>query len=82
MMSRNSNFNEIDNGSQIILETVCPFCGKKQQLAFEGNRAEEYRKGKVAYEAGYLIQAAFPSFSPDEREFLMTGICSECWDNM
>lgn len=29
---------------------------------------------------GVLIQEAFPELSPDEREFIMTGITPEEWD--
>lgn len=29
---------------------------------------------------GALIQNAFPTLAPDEREFLMTGITPEEWD--
>ena len=31
---------------------------------------------------GVLIQEAFPNLSPDEREFIMTGITPEEWDNI
>lgn len=82
MISRNPNFEELDCPNQVILKTVCPFCGKKQQLILKDNRAIEYKQGKVAYEAGYKIQDAFPSFTPDERELILTGICQKCWDNM
>ena len=82
MVSRNSSFKETECMDQITLETVCPFCGKKQQLILTGDRAVAYKQGKVAYEAGYRMQDAFSSFTPDEREFIMTGICPECWDNM
>jgi hypothetical protein len=29
-----------------------------------------------------LIQDAFPDLSPDDREFLMTGITPEEWDSL
>jgi len=32
--------------------------------------------------AGAMIQDAFYFFSPDEREFIMTGITTEEWDAM
>lgn len=35
-----------------------------------------YNKGEVN------IQDAFPYLSADDREFIMTGITSEEWDNM
>tara|TARA_R110000823_G_scaffold216404_1_gene345975 strand:- start:222 stop:458 length:237 start_codon:yes stop_codon:yes gene_type:complete len=34
-----------------------------------------------AWRDGTLIQDAMPNLTPDEREFLMTGITSEEWDN-
>ena len=37
---------------------------------------------KTVYEAGMRMQDAFPSFTADEREFIMTGICPTCWDSM
>ena len=34
-----------------------------------------------AWRDGTLIQDAMPNLTPDEREFLITGITSEEWDN-
>lgn len=31
------------------------------------------------WEAGELIQNAMPDLTPDEREFIMTGVTSEEW---
>jgi hypothetical protein len=36
----------------------------------------------ACYSAGALVQDAFPSLSPDEREFIKTGITSEEWDSL
>ena len=33
----------------------------------------------IAWEQGALIQNAMPHLTPDEREFLMTGITAESW---
>lgn len=30
--------------------------------------------------AGAFVQDAFPQLTPDEREFLMTGVTKEEWD--
>ncbi len=35
-----------------------------------------------AWASGELIQNAFPDLSPDDREFLKTGITSEEWKQM
>jgi hypothetical protein len=34
-----------------------------------------------AHNAGTLAQDAFPTLSSDDREFLMTGITPEEWEN-
>ena len=78
---KNRFFTEENLDDKIVLKTVCPFCGKHQQLVLTGDKAQAYQKGKVAYMSGYAIQAAFPSFNADEREFLLTGICAKCWEN-
>lgn len=82
MISRNPSFTELAAVDAVVLETACPFCGKKHKLILKGDKIVEYKQGKVAYEAGYMIQVAFPSFTPDEREFILTGICDKCWDSM
>ena len=35
-----------------------------------------------AYMNGALIQNAFPNLSADDREFIMTGITAESWEEM
>ena len=82
MISHNHNFHETECPNQIILETICPFCSKELTLVLNGDRAIAYKQGKIAYEHGKRLQDAFPSFTPDEREFILTGICSECWADM
>lgn len=34
------------------------------------------------WRGGKLIQDAMPNLSPDEREFLMTGLTSDEWEEM
>ena len=36
----------------------------------------------VAWEKGELIQNVFPHLTPDEREFIKTGITHDEWDQM
>lgn len=36
----------------------------------------------AAFEAGALIQEAFPALTPDQREFILTGITAEEWDEL
>ena len=36
----------------------------------------------ASWEKGLLIQTAMPDLSPDEREFIMTGITPNEWEGM
>jgi hypothetical protein len=40
----------------------------------------EIMAGMKAWNAGTLIQNAFPNLSPQKREFLITGLTPEMWD--
>ncbi len=40
---------------------------------------DTYDAGVAAWRAGLLIQLAFPTLSPDLREFVKTGITPEEW---
>lgn len=35
-----------------------------------------------AFEAGTLVQDAFPHLTPDQREFFLTGITAEEWNEL
>lgn len=56
----------------IVLERPCPFCGKTQSKSFP-------KEGLKKWTDGALIQKAMPNVTPSDREFLMTGICDDCW---
>lgn len=45
-------------------------------LDITDEQISEYNKGDK------LIQDVFPNLSPDEREFIMSGITPEEWDSM
>ena len=36
----------------------------------------------IAWKNGELAQLAFPDLSPNEREFIISGIVAEEWDQM
>lgn len=60
----------------VKLEAACPFCGKINSITV--NR-EEYEDGLEALRFGMLVQDAFPNWSPDQREFMMTSNCKCLW---
>lgn len=82
MALNNAVITEVETQDGITIGTTCPFCHKKQQLVFAGEKAVKYKQGKIAYGNGMRIQDAFPFLTPDERELIMTGICDDCWNLM
>ena len=70
----------INQGTEtVILYRICPFCGKDVRKEVP---SKEFYQGIDKYQSGSTIQAAFPSFDSDTREMILTGICSECWNDM
>lgn len=61
--------------SLILIRKQCPFCKRTYQRAFPSN-------GYIEYANGALVQDAFPNETAEAREFLITGICPECFDSM
>ena len=55
----------------ITISNVCPFCDRFYQM-------EVPFAGFIAYESGALVQNAFPTLSPDERECIVSGLCTSC----
>lgn len=53
----------------------CVICGQPQKVTVKGRELFKYRQGE-------LMQNALKSNTDEEREFLMSGICSQCWDQM
>jgi len=61
----------------MIIERSSPFTGEIRRLDL--NITEEQLQ---AWESGTVIQRAMPNLSADEREFILTGILPEEWDEM
>jgi len=61
----------------MLITKVSPISGNKNSFELDITGEE-----MLAWKQGTLIQDAFPRLSPEEREFLKTGITSEEWDKM
>ena len=58
---------------QRVRTKVCPFCGESTRLLVPKRGYEQWLRGKH-------IQQAMPEVSPGDRERLISGTCSPCWD--
>ena len=60
----------------MLIERESPLSGNKNVLDVPVTLAQI-----AAWKGGELIQRAMPNLSADEREFLMTGITADEWEN-
>ena len=58
----------------IAYHTTCPLCGQDNEPVYLEEADLE------RYDTGVLVQEAFPYLSSGERELIVTGICTPCWD--
>lgn len=71
-MIANAQVEEVSVG-QVVVRGNCVFCGQKVQTS--PFSVTSYQK----WQAGELIQRAIPELDVDDREFLISGICKECF---
>ena len=72
----------LDYGDHKNLIIQCPHCGKTSTLKLDVEKTKLFDAGMKAYKNGALVQNAFPFLTADERELLISGICSKCWSAM
>ena len=59
----------------ITASFVCPMCNTYHTLTVE---LEQY----LNYQAGGLVQEAFPDMSPTDRERFLSGFCPDCQEEI
>ena len=60
----------------MLIERESPLSGNKNRMDIPVTLAQI-----AAWKGGELIQRAMQNLTPDEREFLMTGITADEWEN-
>jgi hypothetical protein len=55
-------------------QTQCVFCHTIHTITVDAEKFNRWRAG------GEHIQNVWPSMTPDEREIMISGTCSGCWD--
>ena len=67
--------------STVVVENRSTITGKINTMTFDMSIIE-YNNCFALWEDGALIQNAFPMLNADEREFLMTGMTPDDWNNV
>lgn len=58
-----------------IITKMCPECGRQDEYEVTEDQLNAYLNGA-------FVQVAFPNFTADQREQLITGLDKECWDRI
>lgn len=53
----------------------CVMCGITWALILD-------KEAFKAWEAGQVVQEAFPKLKPHERELLLSSTCNPCWESL
>ncbi len=59
----------------VVTTRPCIVCGEKSEMSVDLNAYSAWRNGT-------LIQDAFPTLTPSEREHLKMGTHPKCWEEM
>ena len=59
----------------VVQTEPCLHCGKKSLVEVDRDKLKRWQ-------AGELIQKVWPEWTADQRELLITGTHSECWEKM
>lgn len=63
------------NGTQSKVIGICPWCNKKWEVV-------ALSKDLLKWQLGQLVQNVFTYLNEDERELFISGVCSDCWENL
>ena len=63
----------------MLINKICPMCGKSAFLRINSDQEKEFEK-YACYDG--LIQEKLKSFNDFEREFVKTGYCPECQEDL
>jgi hypothetical protein len=67
--------NALDDGTHVKLTGACVWCRKAQEVQVSSASFHKWR-------SGMHIQNAMPEVSTGHREFIMSGICEPCFDEV
>lgn len=65
----------------ISVNRICPITSKYNTMQLPITAAE-YNRALNNWNAGALIQVAFPMLNADQREFIKTGIMPDTWHSV
>lgn len=65
----------------ITIEKKSDFTGQTNSMEIPLSE-EEYQESYSRFISGSFVQDAFPTLTPNQREFILTGTTPEEWDRL
>lgn len=62
----------------VTVYTFCPNDHAKNEVVMTNAQFAEYERAVENPASARHVQDIFPGFTPEQREFLVTGLCHEC----
>lgn len=68
----------------MILRQICPLCKEPSEIEIDDELYRYWRDGLADHKpsATHGVQVIFAHLSADDRELILSGTHSECWDKM
>ena len=76
---KENNIHKIEGEKIMLINKICPMCRKNAFLRINSDQEKEF-ENYACY--GGLIQEKLKSFNDFEREFVKTGYCPECQEDL
>lgn len=73
---------EHENGVSVSVCDALMTAGRWKTMVFPGVSLRQMVEARRAYDAGAYIQTAFDFITPSQREFLMTGLSDQEFDQL
>lgn len=64
------------NPALLTIHGRCPFCNENWTVV------DVPTAGFHAWRGGQHVQTALPNLSAQQREFLISGVCADCWSKL
>lgn len=61
----------MEHSEKIIVKGMCPWCGAYWHVYMTEEEYDRWRFGE-------LVQNALPNHTPEDREYLISGLCKSC----
>lgn len=72
-----TNVAKVINDNEVSIRCTCPICGEYNYVTVNKKDYDKHLENPRAF-----VNDLYPYLSVDDRELLISGTCSKCWDEI